>query len=615
MCGIAGCYLKEKADREDLLAMTRSLAHRGPDGEGLFTDGGVGLGHRRLSIIDLKTGDQPMFSENGNVVVVYNGEIYNFRELREELNRKGHDFRTSSDTEVLVHLYEQEGDLFPDRLDGIFSFALFDRKRRALVLGRDPLGVKPLYYAYFPGGLLFGSEPKSLLKHRGFAPGIDTTAAALYFQMEYYPAPLTPFMEMKKLLPGHVLVAGSHKDSEVIPYTDWKFDDLSLAEDEDIIRLVRETVVSSVSSQLVSDVPLGVFLSGGVDSACVAASMKEAGADIRSFSVGFEDPRFDESRHAREAARFIGARHSERIFSEADLLGRIGPVLAAMDEPLADPSVFPTSMLSAFAREQVTVALGGDGGDELFCGYPTYLVHKYFPFYRRTPGFIRRALLSIADKALPTTDGNLTFSYKMRKFMDGAEKEMPERHFAWMGAFNREKLSRLMPGIGLDLSSISWIGAGLFPGRVADAEWLDLRTYLMEDVLQKVDRMSMLSSLEVRVPLLSRRMVRLAFSIPEDRKIRGTTLKRLLKKAFSGDLPRGYFNRPKKGFAIPMARWLKGPLREEVRDTLNSPAPPFLDGRFVSRLMEEHVAGRKDNRKLIWSAHVFLKWYRELGRA
>jgi len=616
MCGIAGFYLREKDSAGNLRRMAGTLAHRGPDGEGFFEEEGVGLGHRRLSIIDLETGGQPIFSEDGSAVVIFNGEIYNYRELRAGLSSRGHDFRTASDTEVLVHLYEERGELFAEELDGIFAFALFDRKKKRLLLGRDQVGVKPLYYALFEGGLLFGSEPKALLSFKGFNPSHDRQAAALYFQMEYFPAPLTPFREMRKLLPGHMLVVSSPGDAAEKKYNFWKFEDLSRASEEEAAAKTREAVLSSVSAQLMSDVPLGVFLSGGVDSACVAAAMKARGADIRSFSIGFEDRDFDESRHAKAAAEHLGTAHSERIFTEKEMLAEVPEILSSMDEPLADPSVFPTAILSKFARRSVTVALGGDGGDELFCGYPTYAIHRLFPLYKASPSLLRKASLSIADKLLPVREGNLTFPYKLRKFMDGAEKEMPERHLAWMGAFNRERLSELMPGGGLDFSPLDWIGPAPQEDRVCRAEWLDMHTYLMEDVLQKVDRMSMLSSLEARVPLLAPSVVQLAFSIPSSMKLRGFTLKRVLKKAFEKELPPGYFDRPKKGFAIPISRWIRGPLAEMVRDELSQESlksAPFLDGGYVTRILEDHFEGKADNRKLVWTLLIFMKWLRSHG--
>ena len=608
MCGIAGYYLEHEPERGALAGMTARLAHRGPDGEGFLEEGRVGLGHRRLSIIDLETGAQPIRNEDGRVAVICNGEIYNFRGLRKGLQGRGHVFRTSSDTEVLVHLYEEHGELFPARLEGIFAFALYDAGKKLLILGRDQVGVKPLYYAVFGEGLLFGSEPKALLGFPGFSPTLDRKAAALYFQMEYFPAPLTPFREMKKLLPGHVLAAASFDRIETRRYNTWEFEDLSSAEEEEIVRRTRQAVTDSVSAQLMSDVPLGVFLSGGVDSACVAAAMRSAGAEVRSFSAGFEDRRFDESAYASEAALHLGTDHSGRTFGGNELFGELDRVLAHMDEPLADPSIFPTALLSRFAREKVTVALGGDGGDELFCGYPTYLVHKFFPLYGHVPAFLRKPAFSIADAVLPVGDGNLTFSYKFRKFMDGSELGMPDRHFAWMGAYNRAKLEKLMPGADLDFSALSWIGPPPRDESVCGAEWLDLHTYLMEDVLQKVDRMSMLSSLEVRVPLLAPSVVKLAFSIPSKMKLRGNRLKGILKNAFEKDLPPGYFDRPKKGFAVPMSAWLRGPLRERVADTFRSTGAPFLDLGEASRLLEEHADGRRDNRKLIWTVFVFLKW-------
>jgi asparagine synthase (glutamine-hydrolysing) len=610
MCGIAGFFLKHKSDREDLVNMTRSLQHRGPDSEGFFEEDRVGLGHRRLSIIDLKTGGQPIFNEDGSTAVIYNGEIYNFKELKKSLVEKGHIFQTSSDTEVLVHLYEEFGELFPEKLNGIFAFALYDRKKKLLILARDQTGVKPLYYAKFDKGLLFASEIKAMLRFRDFHPAVDSDALPLYLQMEYYPAPLTPYREVKKLLPGHILVVRSPDMAELKKYHEWDFDDLSSRNTNELIEETRQTVIAAVKSQLVSDVPLGVFLSGGIDSSSVAAAMKLSGAEVNSFSIGFEHKDFDESASARSAANHLGTTHAEKIFTEKELLQEVPSILSELDEPLADPSIFPTALLARFARQNVTVALGGDGGDELFCGYPTYIIHKLFPFYKYSPPFLRKPLLSFADSVLPVNDGNLTFSYKLRKFMDGAEKEMPERHFAWMGAFNREKLKRLMPGARFDFSPLSWMNSPPQKDRVADAEWLDLQTYLMEDVLQKVDRMSMLSSLEVRVPLLDRSVIKLAFSIPSKCKLHGFHPKYILKKAFERDLPEGHFDRPKKGFAIPISRWLKGPLKEQTIELFSNVKAPFFDSGEPMRLLNEHLSGKRDNRKLIWTIFVFLWWFR-----
>jgi asparagine synthase (glutamine-hydrolysing) len=607
MCGIAGFFSKEKESIKDLEEMTESLKHRGPDERGFFFEEGIGLGHRRLSIIDLTTGSQPIFNEDKSVVVCFNGEIYNYKELRDDLLKDGHIFKTNSDTEVLVHLYEKYGEFFPEKLNGIFAFALYDKRDRKLLLVRDPVGVKPLYYAILKDKILFGSELKSILNYKNFSPDLDLKSVALYFQMEYFPAPLTPFKETKKLLPSHILVAKSPDDYKVIKYNAFNFSEERLSESE-LCEKIRETVFQSVKRQLISDVPLGVFLSGGVDSTIVTLAMKNCGGNVKSFSIGFEEKDFDESKFSRIASSHLKTDHSEMIFTEKDILKEIEFVLSKIDEPLADPSLFPTSLLSRFAREKVKVALGGDGGDELFCGYPTYLIHKYFNLYKLTPKFIRKNSLLLADKILPAGEGNLTFPYKMRKFIDGAEFEMPERHFAFMGAFNRIKLKKLIPDVELEFSPLNWIEEPPFKDRVTTAEWLDFRTYLMEDVLQKVDRMSMLSSLEVRVPLLDREMVNLAFSIPSSMKIKGLNLKYLLKKSFKRDLPKNFFERKKRGFAVPISRWIKGELREFVKDVLdreNLKDFPFLNYKEVESILKKHYEGKQDNRKLIWSLVTF----------
>jgi asparagine synthase (glutamine-hydrolysing) len=424
--------------------------------------------------------------------------------------------------------------------------------------------------------------------------------------MEYFPAPLTPYKEVKKLLPSHILIAESPENYKIIKYNAFNFSPLQNVNEKEVAEKVRETIVSSVKRQLISDVPLGVFLSGGVDSTIVSSAIKLSRKDVHTFSIGFEDKDFDESLFSRIASSHLKTKHYETIFTEKDLLKEVDFVLSKIDEPLADPSIFPTSLLSRFAREKVKVALGGDGGDELFCGYPTYLIHKLFPFYSFSPPFLRKMFLGLLDKIFPASEGNLTFSFKMRKFIDGAEKEMPERHFAFMGAFNREKLQKLIPGVNLDFSPLSWIENPPFSDRVATAQWLDFRTYLMEDVLQKVDRMSMLSSLEVRVPLLDKEVVNLAFSIPSSMKIKNFRLKYLLKKAFEHQLPEGFFNRRKRGFAIPISKWIKGPLKNFVFDTLSSKETEnlSLNRKFIDQILEEHMTNKKDNRKLIWTLVV-----------
>jgi asparagine synthase (glutamine-hydrolysing) len=612
MCGIAGFSLKGPPPEGLLEAMTSTLAHRGPDGEGYFREGGVGLGHRRLSIIDVEGGAQPLFNEDRTVAVIYNGEIYNFAELRQGLLSRGHRLATRSDTEVLVHLYEEEGDSFLPRLDGIFAFALLDRRRGRLLLARDPVGVKPLYYAVTPQGLLFGSELKAL----AVCPMVDRTmdwdALRAYLTLEYVPSPLSIYRDAKKLPPGHLAIWEDGRLA-VRRYWDWSIPEALPAGRDECRELLRERIRRSVKSQLVSDVPLGVFLSGGVDSAVVAASMAAAGGEVLSFSIGFDDPSFDESVPARTAATHLGTSHHERPFGEAALIAEVPRILAHSDEPHADPSILPTALLSRFARERVTVALGGDGGDELFAGYPTYFIHRKYGLYCVLPGPLRRGLLSAADRFLPVSHANLTLPYKLRKFRDGAEEPMPDRHFFWMGAFNREAKRELIGARaeGSEPWGLDWVPPSPSREPATTAQWLDFHTYLAEGVLAKVDRASMMASLEARVPLLAPSLVRLAFSLPPDWKLTGTRGKAILKDSFSKDLPPCHFERPKKGFGIPVARWLCGPLKEWAGDLL-SPASlrcaPFLNTTVVGRMWREHQERRADHRKPLWTLLCFLSW-------
>jgi asparagine synthase (glutamine-hydrolysing) len=617
MCGIAGFRLKPPPGPETLAAMTRTLTHRGPDGEGFFMEGGVALGHRRLAILDLSTGDQPMANEDGQVVVAFNGEIYNHLELRARLEAKGHRFATRSDTEVLVHLYEEEGTDFPARLNGIFAFALYDRRKDLLLLARDPLGVKPLYYAGLPQGLLFGSELKALKAHPSFPRDLDEAALRAYLLCEYVPAPYSIYAKARKLLPGHLLLSNP-AGVTVRPYWSWSPLPESPDSFDEAAGRLRAELMRSVKGQLMSDVPLGVFLSGGVDSSIVAACMAAAGGRVESFAIGFEDPSFDESAHARRVAQHLGCAHHEHLFSERELLDEVPRVLGHLDEPFADPSILPTALLSRFTRQRVTVALGGDGGDELFAGYPTYWVHRDYGRYRAVPGPLRRAALALAGALLPVSHANLTFPYKLRKFRDGAEEAMPLRHHAWLGAFPPAALARLLGGDGAVDTGGAWIPPAPSPDPVTRAQWLDAHTYLVEDILAKVDRASMMASLEARVPILDPEVFRLAFSMPPDWKLQGRRGKAVFKAAFQDLLPPGHLDRPKKGFGIPVARWLCGPLRPFAEDLLSERslrAAPFLDPAVPRRLWREHLDRKADHRKPLWTLLCFLDWWRREGSA
>ncbi|HEX8161951.1 MAG TPA: asparagine synthase (glutamine-hydrolyzing) [Pyrinomonadaceae bacterium] len=627
MCGITGwAYMDAHAPTEDgaaemLRSMCARMVHRGPDSEGVMTAQGVALGMRRLAIIDLQTGEQPAVSEDGRVSVILNGEIYNYRELRAELEARGHTFRSASDTEVLPHLYEEFGTAMLDRLNGMFAFALWDARRRRLFLARDPFGEKPLYWGTFGGKLLFASEPKVLLAHPAVTTGVNPDALRQYLAFDYVPAPLSIYEGVNKLPAAHALTL---EDGKV---ETWRYWDLSYrkpanapTEDEAAERL-RGLLADSVRMRLVADVPLGVLLSGGVDSSAVAAlAVSASAATVKTFSISFAEKSFDESAYARGVADFLGTDHHEERLSAnlaADLVGEIG---SWMDEPLSDPSLIPTYLLCRFTRQHVTVALGGDGGDEIFAGYPMYYGHRVARAYSRVPRLLRRALVEPAIRRLPVKTKNLSFDFKARRFVAGMETDDPvARHHIWFGSFAPREQERLLtagaeraarPDVYAAARSLfdSCDAAELFERM----QYLDTKLYLAEDILAKVDRASMSVSLEVRAPFLDRRVVEYAASLPADFKLRGKTTKYILKRAIDPLVPPFVTRRPKKGFGVPVAEWLKGRLRPLARDLL-SPARlarhGLFDPAYVARLQDEHERGQANHRKLLWTLLVFELWH------
>ena len=611
----------EDGAAEMLRSMCARMVHRGPDSEGVMTAQGVALGMRRLAIIDLQTGEQPAVSEDGRVSVILNGEIYNYRELRAELEARGHTFRSASDTEVLPHLYEEFGTAMLDRLNGMFAFALWDARRRRLFLARDPFGEKPLYWGTFGGKLLFASEPKVLLAHPAVTTGVNPDALRQYLAFDYVPAPLSIYEGVNKLPAAHALTL---EDGKV---ETWRYWDLSYrkpanapTEDEAAERL-RGLLADSVRMRLVADVPLGVLLSGGVDSSAVAAlAVSASAATVKTFSISFAEKSFDESAYARGVADFLGTDHHEERLSAnlaADLVGEIG---SWMDEPLSDPSLIPTYLLCRFTRQHVTVALGGDGGDEIFAGYPMYYGHRVARAYSRVPRLLRRALVEPAIRRLPVKTKNLSFDFKARRFVAGMETDDPvARHHIWFGSFAPREQERLLtagaeraarPDVYAAARSLfdSCDAAELFERM----QYLDTKLYLAEDILAKVDRASMSVSLEVRAPFLDRRVVEYAASLPADFKLRGKTTKYILKRAIDPLVPPFVTRRPKKGFGVPVAEWLKGRLRPLARDLL-SPARlarhGLFDPAYVARLQDEHERGQANHRKLLWTLLVFELWH------
>ena len=622
MCGIAGILEETRSvDRGALMAMTRTLRHRGPDDEGYHVSAGhgsgprVGLGFRRLSIIDLDTGNQPISNEDGSVWIVFNGEIYNFPELRAELEGRGHRFKTNADTEVIVHLYEELGERCLDRLNGMFALALWDERRRTLLLARDRFGKKPLYYTDLGARLIFGSELKALLRHPACPRELDFDALTRYLALEYVPTPHAILTGVRKLPGGHFLRRRDGRSS-VEPYWDLPFHADDGRSEEDYAEEFRVRFREAVRRRLISDVPLGAFLSGGIDSSSVVAAMSEVmpSRNVKTFSIGFGERSFDESGHARKVAHFFGTDHHEETFTADVMLDLLPRVASFLDEPFADASVLPTYLLSRFTRESVTVALGGDGSDELLAGYPTFQADRIAQLYRLPRLLHERVVVPLVDR-LPVSTANFSLDFKAKRFVGGVSYPPETRHPAWLGSFTPPEQEALLTRAPADVYADARRAYAAAPARdrIGRLIYLYAKTYLQDDILVKVDRASMACSLEIRAPFLDVELVDFLGRVPSRLKLRGLRGKYLLKRAMADTLPPGIASRPKKGFGIPVAEWLKGPLREALLDEL-SPERLARQGLFepreVERLVQEHLDGRADHRKPLWTLFMFQLWHR-----
>ncbi len=619
MCGITGFVTNDgqAADRAIVERMTATLEHRGPDGEGFHVDGPAALGHRRLSIIDVAGGAQPLSNEDGTVWVTYNGELYNELELRRELEGRGHRYRTSSDTESLVHLYEEEGPDFVRRLNGMFALAIWDARRGRLVLARDRMGQKPLFYGELPGGgLAFGSEPKAALAHPRIGRELDPGGLARYLFYEYVPAPHSIWRSLKKLPRAHVLVweSGTVRTTRYWnpPSPSPDPPDFDSAADR-----FWDDFRAAVARHRRSDVPLGVFLSGGLDSSSVAAALCEVepARNVRTFSIGFEDPSFDESRHARAVATHLGTDHHERTFSIETMYELLPRVANWLDEPFGDASILPTHLLSRFAREAVTVVLGGDGADELLAGYPTFAAERAAGIFRRLPR-PARALAGAAVGRLPVDHRNFSLDFKLKQFLRGAAEPLALAHQRWLGSFSGAEIADLLvvgDPIGVEAEHLQRSSAvDVGPDAMANSLALYQETYLPEDILTKVDRASMACGLEVRAPFLDAELVDWVQTLPTSYKYGRNQTKRLLKQAAARRLPASILERPKKGFGIPVARWLRGPLApllDQLLDRDRLARQGIFRPEPVGRLVAEHRAGIRDLRKPLWTLLMFQLWH------
>jgi asparagine synthase (glutamine-hydrolysing) len=620
MCGIAGFVdllpsAETAAAHVRLRAMCAPIRHRGPDDEGIYHDEGVGLGMRRLSIIDLSTGHQPIHNEDRTVWVVLNGEIYNYRELRRTLEAGGHQFYTASDTETIVHGYEAWGEAVFAKLRGMFGIAIWDTRTRTLLLARDRPGIKPLYYAEAGGRLFFGSEAKCLLANPEVGRDIDLSAVDHYLAYLYTPRDRAIFRGMRKLPPAHYLRVADGR-TDVVRY--WQLPVTPacsrLSEGEALDQL-EAALEDAVRSHLVSDVPLGAFLSGGVDSSIVVAMMARlTGRRVRTFSIGFDEAAYDERPYARRVAEHLETEHHELVV-RPDALAILDQLIWHFDEPFADASAIPTWYVSKLASEHVTVVLSGDGGDELFGGYDRYLPHPNVARFDRHAAAFGRALAAAAWRRLP-------HGVRGKNFLRHVARDAQGRYLDSVTFYHAdERRSLLSAEASAELSG--WDAESYFRRPFARLDALpattqmmafDFETYLPEDCLTKVDRMSMAHSIESRVPLLDQTVVDFAASLPPDLKIRDGSRKHLLRALAGRLVPREVLDRPKQGFAVPVGAWFRGSMREAFGDVLGSAAARqrgYFDYRFVDRILGEHLSGRRDHALRLWQLLVFELWLRQ----
>jgi asparagine synthase (glutamine-hydrolysing) len=621
MCGFTGIFDMRGGraiSREVLNRMNESQHHRGPDGSGLHIEPGVGLGHRRLSIIDLSTGQQPLFNEDRSVVVVFNGEIYNFQDLIPELRELGHTFRTRCDTEVIVHAWEAWGESCVERFRGMFSFALWDRTRETLFLARDRLGVKPLFYSVLPDGhLIFGSELKSLLAHGRLARDIDPLAVEEYFALGYVAEPRTIFEGARKLLPGHTLSVARGKPLPAPrEYWDVHFKAVGKISEQDACAELMLRLQESVRLRMISDVPLGAFLSGGVDSSTVVATMAQlSSAPINTCSIGFADRAYDESAFADRVAIQYRTRHiQERI--EADDFDLIDTLAHLYDEPFADSSAIPTYRVCELARRHVTVALSGDGADESFGGYRRYQLHLMEERVRRAlPLGLRRPVFGLLGRAYPKADW-APRTFRAKTTLESLARDSVHAYFNSVSILRDSMRARLFSS-PFKTRLEGYNAIEVFQHHAARAEtddplsliqYLDLHTYLVGDINTKVDRASMAHSLEVREPFMDHHLVEWLATLPTSLKIRTRESKYLLKKAMEPHLPHDLLYRKKMGFSVPLAGWFRGPLRKRVRESLLGPVlaqTGMFDATYLEHLVDAHQSGARDYSAPIWSLLMF----------
>ena len=620
MCGIAGKLFfdsHKKVRQEEIQRMLNTLVHRGPDDEGIYLNGCIGLGHRRLSIIDLDSGKQPISNEDGTIWTVFNGEIYNYVELREFLVARGHRFSTETDTEVIVHLYEEQGEEFLSSLRGMFAIALWDDRKNRLLLARDRLGKKPLFYSVIPEkSLLFGSEIKAILEDAEIRRELNSEALDAYLTLLYVPAPLTMFKNIHKLPPGHLLVSENGKVT-IREFWDLHYQPRAVANEAELVEELEAILRESVRIRLRSDVPIGAFLSGGVDSSSVVSIMAQLMTrPVVTCAVGFEQEEHNELAFAKEIADRFGCSHYEHLIQPdvADLVPRI---VKFFDEPFGDSSAIPTYYVSQMARQHATVVLSGDGGDEVFAGYSRHYLQQLEGRLRRLlPGSAGRSFAASLAHWLPEVKGRAT----IKKLGMTPDEAYAHKHSHSL--FTKEEKPSLYSD-DLRCATASCDPAGTLrdyynrcdaTDALDKALYVDMKTYLSDDILVKVDRMSMAHSLEVRAPLLDHKLIEFTATLPSSLKLKRRTTKYLLKQVMRKYLPTDVLTRRKHGFTMPLRQWLKGPLREMVEDCLFSPVASqrgLFNGTFTRKMWSEHLSEKEDRSHQLWMLLMFELWHRQ----
>ena len=621
MCGICGKinFDSKPPDEQALRKMAAVLSHRGPDDGGFYIKNNVGLGHRRLKIIDLSdAAHQPMANEDGSIWIVCNGEIYNFQDLREALEEKGHIFRSKSDTEVIIHLYEEKGVDCAKELRGMFAFAIFDENKKRLFLARDRIGKKPLYYAVNNEALIFASEIKSILQDPSISRGINLNSLDLYLTYQCVPTPRTIFSGIEKLPPAHTLVLEDGK-IQIQRYWQISYQNRHKLKEEEYCQRILDIFSEACKIRMTSDVPLGAFLSGGIDSSAVVAMMsKFSSKPVKTFSIGFKEESFNELEYARKVAKLFHTEHHEYMV-KPDALEVLPKLIWHFDEPFADSSAIPTYYISKITRQEVTVALNGDGGDESFAGYERYPAVKIADIYGFLPGFIRSSIAYLSQ-GLPESTQKKDFLKRFKRFVKAGCLSREKRYAYWMSAFDSEqkrslysqdfknRLGKIDSGEYIT-DAYRQLDTGDF---IAKTLFVDVSTYLPNDLLVKADIASMANSLEARSPFLDHKLMEFAASLPSDLKLKGLTTKYILKKALKGILPQEILQRSKSGFGVPVGNWFRNELKDYARDillSLKSLKRGYFQEDAVKRLLDEHILGKTDHGQRIWSLINLELWH------